>query len=251
MVAAENTGLSSAHPTLFAVSGYSMRPGVEYDSTSDTSEELSVLSHSPLIAHGDLEPDLIAFLGSQSRIAWDVETSGLDWRVDKLATCQIFAEGATPVVVQLDGRRRPENLCTLLADRTVMKVFHHAPFDLRFMVHAWNVSPRSVLCTKVASKLLSPAAPNSAHSLQSLLAGYLEVRLTKGAVRTSDWSAAELTADQIAYAVNDVVHLPRLLDALLEGLRNADLDDLYRRCCEFLPARVGLELGGFPDVFSY
>ncbi len=209
-----------------------------------------VLSQSPVTVKGDLDFDLIDFLGSQNRIAWDVETSGLDWRVEKLATCQLFAEGAAPVVVQLDGRR-PENLCALLADHTVMKIFHHAPFDLRFMVHAWSVPPRSILCTKVASKLLFPGAPTSAHSLQALLAGHLGVQLTKGAVRTSDWSAAELTADQINYAVNDVVYLPRLLDALLEGLRSAGLDDLYRQCCAFLPARVDLELGGFPDVFSY
>ena len=28
------------------------------------------------------------------------------------------------------------------------KAFHHAPFDLRFMVHAWGVQPASIRCTK-------------------------------------------------------------------------------------------------------
>ncbi len=204
----------------------------------------------PVLVRGDVTRDLMASLGSRGRVAWDVETSGLDWRVEKLATCQLFAEGAAPVVVQLT-ECRPANLCALLADHTVTKVFHHAPFDLRFMVHAWGVPPRSVLCTKVASKLLLPAVANSGHSLQALLAGYLGIQLPKGAVRTSDWSAAVLTADQIAYAVNDVIHLPHLLDTLQDRLRNAGLEDLYQQCCSFLPTLVDLELGGFPDVFAY
>ena len=87
-----------------------------------------------------------------------------------------------------------------------MKVFHHAPFDLRFMNHASGYRAASVRCTKVASKLLDPQAPNQMHSLQTLAARYLGVHLAKGAVRTSDWSAA-LSAEQVAYAADDVIHL--------------------------------------------
>ena len=154
------------------------------------------------------------------------------------------------MVVSLSDAR-PTRLAALLENPSVEKVFHHAPFDLRFMVHGWGVRPASIRCTKVASKLLEPNAPNEAHSLQQLVFRYLGVHLEKGPVRTSDWSAAELTSDQLEYAAGDVLHLLALLDALAGGLKSADLTLLYDDCCAFLPARAFLEIGGYPDVFAY
>lgn len=203
------------------------------------------------IASADLPDDLAAGFAQSPIVAWDIETSGLDWREDVIGTCQLFAEGLGTAVISIVGNSVPPRLAVLLADPGVVKVFHHAPFDLRFMVRSWGVRPAAVRCTKVASKLLEPDAPNEMHSLQNLLARYLDVRLDKGAVRTSDWSVPVLSAAQVEYAAGDVIHLPRLLRALLAELDARGLSDLYDRCCEFLPSRVALELGGFPDVFAY
>jgi ribonuclease D len=202
------------------------------------------------VLSGDLSGDLADTFALSRRIAWDIETTGLDWREDKIGTCQLFSESVGAVVVSV-GRQRPAKLAGLIEDSTVEKVFHHAPFDLRFVVSAWRVSPAAIRCTKVASKILNPEAPNETHSLQRLADRYLSVSLPKGAVRVSDWSAPELTDEQVRYAVGDVVHLLRLLDAMEVALRERVLTELYDSCCAFLPARVTLELGGYPDVFAY
>jgi ribonuclease D len=202
------------------------------------------------VEQGDLPANLTSAFSKANRIAWDVETTGLDWRQDRLATCQLFAEGVGVVVVKAT-ESRPNRLATLLEDPAVEKVFHHAPFDLRFMVHRWDVRPSSIRCTKVASKLLAPDAPNEAHSLQYLAARHLGISLTKGPVRTSDWTAASLTEEQLTYAAGDVLHLLALLDVLSVDLDRVHLKRLYDDCCAFLPARVSLELGGYPDVFAY
>lgn len=199
---------------------------------------------------GDLPEEMLVAFVSASRVAWDVETTGLDWRHDRLATCQLFAEEAGTTVVMVSDQK-PLRLVALLEDPAVEKVFHHAPFDLRFMIHAWQARPMSIRCTKVASKLLEPDAPNEAHSLQQLTARHLGVALLKGSVRTSNWLAPELTAEQLAYAASDVLHLPALLDVLCNALRKAELSQLYEECCAFLPARARLELGQYPDVFAY
>jgi ribonuclease D len=202
------------------------------------------------VVHGDLPAELATVFGAAPRIAWDVETTGLEWHRERLATCQLFADGVGVVLVSInDGK--PPHLAALLENPSVEKVFHHAPFDLRFMVHAWDVQPASVRCTKVASKLLEPDAPNEAHSLQRLVARHLGVTLTKGAVRTSDWTAATLSQEQLDYAAADVLYLFALLDVLRAALRQQGLAHLYDDCCAFLPARVVLELGGYPDVFAY
>jgi len=183
-------------------------------------------------------------------VAWDVETTGLDWHHDRLATCQLFAEGVGVIVISLSDPR-PTRLAALLENPSVEKVFHHAPFDLRFMAHGWGAHPASIRCTKVASKLLEPWAPNEAHSLQQLVFRHLGIHLEKGPVRISDWSADELTSAQLEYAAGDVLHLFALLDVLTRALQSAGLTLLYDGCCAFLPARASLEIGGYPDVFAY
>ncbi len=204
------------------------------------------------VEQDDLPADLATAFRHADRIAWDVETTGLDWRHERLATCQLFAEDVGVVVVRIrTADSCPERLAALLEDPAVAKVFHHAPFDLRFMVRAWNVQPASIRCTKVASKLLAPDAPNEIHSLRQLVVRNLGVTLTKGAIRTSDWAAADLTPEQLDYAAGDVLHLLALLDVLQADLEQAHLARLYDDCCAFLPARVLLELGGYPDVFAY
>jgi ribonuclease D len=202
------------------------------------------------VARADLSAEMMAGFASAPRIGWDVETTGLDWRRERLATCQLFAENIGVVVISLDGGK-PDRLAALLEDPAVEKVFHHAPFDLRFMTRAWKVRPVSIRCTKVASKLLEPEAPNEAHTLQQLVARHLGIALTKGRVRTSDWSVPELTPEQLRYAASDVVHLPALLDVLTGALHKAGLTRLYDDCCAFLPARAILDVGGYPDVFAY
>ena len=201
-------------------------------------------------ARADLSPEMMEAFASAPRIAWDVETTGLDWRRERLATCQLFAENIGVVVISLDGGK-PDRLAALLEDPAVEKVFHHAPFDLRFMIRAWKVRPVSIRCTKVASKLLEPDAPSQAHTLQQLAARHLGIALEKGPVRTSDWSVPELTPEQLGYAAGDVLHLPALLDVLTGALHKAGLTRLYDDCCAFLPARSILEVGGYPDVFAY
>lgn len=198
---------------------------------------------------GDLDSHALEALLGVDRIAWDIETTGLDWRVDRIGTCQLSALGLGTFLVALDGRY-PKNLVELLADPTVLKVFHHAPFDLRFMSHHWSVRPANIKCSKVASRLLGPKLPASDHSLKSLLAKYLDVELDKSE-RLSDWTSGSLSMSQMAYAANDVRYLLPLLELLEKDLAAAGLLDLYVECCSFLPARVRLETGGWPDVFAY
>lgn len=203
------------------------------------------------VAHGDLPHELWSDYAASTLVAWDIETSGLEWRTDRIGTCQIFAEGIGTVVVSVDDARLPRRLMALLQDPGVAKVFHHAPFDLRFMVGKWGARPASVRCTKVASKLLNPQARHETHSLEHLVADRLGVHLSKGPVRTSNWLAETLSSEQVEYAAADVMHLPLLLESLSTELDQRGLAWLYDQCCTFLPTRAVLEVGNYPDVFSY
>lgn len=197
----------------------------------------------------DLPPHVLQDFRAARSVAWDIETSGLDWREDRIGTCQLHAPGGEPgIVARLD--EKPPNLSALLTDPGVKKVFHHAMFDLRFMAHHWDVEPRNVACTKVAAKLLHVEKKDASSSLKALLDRYLGMTVEKG-YAVSDWFAESLTEEQKTYAVEDVVYLHDLLRALEKGLERVGRLDLARACFEHLPARVQLEVSGFGDPFVY
>lgn len=202
-----------------------------------------------LLQH-DLTPELYDRFVDDGRVAWDIETSGLDWRDGRIGTCQLYSSETGTVIVQRVEDERPYFLAELLADFSVLKIFHHAPFDLRWMASHWNVTPASVACTKVASRLLNRDPSSDQHSLKYLLHSYLGIEIDK-AQRTSDWLTPDLTAAQLAYAAADVINLLPLHDLLEKELVNEGLHAVYQDCVEFLPTRTMLDVGGWPDVFSY
>ena len=201
------------------------------------------------LLRNDLTSEWLRHFLDADRVAWDIETSGLEWRVGQIGTCQLHAPEAGTVVVQL-GSARPVRLAELLSEPSVRKIFHHAPFDLRWMIGHWNVKPASIDCTKVASRLLNQNPDSGVHSLKHLLSKTLGIEIDKGQ-RLTDWLVSDLTADQLAYAVADVTYLLPLLDTLKKDLANAGMIGLYQSCADFLPTRAALEVGGWPDIFGY
>jgi ribonuclease D len=197
----------------------------------------------------DLPNHLFQEFSRSAEVAWDIETSGLDFRQDEIGTVQLHSLKVGSVLVKLDDRT-PANLCALLSDPSVLKVFHHAPFDLRFMLAKWGCHPRNVACTKIASKLLEPHAEPSEHSLKPLMLKHLGIVLDK-TQQTSNWTANQLSKEQLKYAFNDVIYLLGLFETLTKEIRSAGLDELYEQCLDFLPTRVTLDVGGWPDVYLY
>ncbi len=125
----------------------------------------------------------------------------------------------------------------LLADPGTVKLMHFARFDVAMLQHSLGITVAPVRCTKIAARLTRTFTDR--HGLKDLCKELLGVDLSKQQ-QTSDWGAVELTAEQLAYAASDVLHLHALwakLEALL--LREGRLE-LAEACFAFLPARAGL-----------
>ena len=73
------------------------------------------------VADGDLPAGLSASFATSPAVGWDIETSGLDWRVDVIGTCQLFAEGVGTAVIRVAAGSAPPRLSALLEDPGVVK----------------------------------------------------------------------------------------------------------------------------------
>ncbi len=199
---------------------------------------------------GDLPDGLAYELRQADRVAVDTETTGLDWRHDTLELCQLFTDPTGPVLIRRSCSR-PTNLLALLENPAVEKVFHFAPFDLRFLEATWGIRTGPVFCTKAASKLLDPDQPPEEHSLGAILSRHFGLCLDKGPVRISSWGDDELSPEQIAYAAADVATLLSLADLESEQLRLRGLEVDFETICAYIPVDAHLEITGAPNPLVY
>jgi ribonuclease D len=197
---------------------------------------------------GDL-PDLSHY--RVPAIAIDTETLGLNPHRDRLCVVQLSPGDGSADVVQIPpGAAPPKNLVRLLADASIVKIFHFARFDLAALFNAFGTMPAPVYCTKIASRLTRTYTDR--HGLKDLLKDMLGVEISKQQQLT-DWGADELTDAQVAYAATDVLHLHALRERLDALLAREDRAGLAAACFSFLPARARLDLAGWAeeDIFAH
>ena len=191
------------------------------------------------------EGDLPAGADFGTAVAIDTETMGLHPHRDRLCVVQLSRGDGTADVVQIPkGAPAPANLCRILADARVLKLFHFARFDIAALENAFGVRTAPVWCTKIASHLIRTFTER--HGLKYLLSELVGVDISKQQ-QTSDWGAALLTDAQLEYAASDVLHLHALKAELEKRLEREGRMGLAQACFDFLPARAHLDLLGWGD----
>lgn len=184
-------------------------------------------------------------------VAIDCETMGLNPHRDRLCVIQMSGgDGEAHMVQVARGQTEAPNLCAMLEDPDVLKLFHFGRFDIAAMLNAFGVLTAPVYCTKIASKLIRTYTDR--HGLKYLLQELLGVDISKQQ-QMSDWGAAELSEAQLDYAASDVLYLHRLREVLDDRLAREGRSGIAQDCFEFLPTRARLDLAGWPetDIFAH
>ncbi|WP_415922363.1 ribonuclease D [Tateyamaria sp. SN6-1] len=190
--------------------------------------------------------DLPDDLDLGSMVAIDCETMGLHPHRDRLCVVQLSAGDGDAHMVQIQkGQTEAPNLCKLLTDPDVLKLFHFGRFDIAAMQNAFGAVTAPVYCTKIASRLVRTYTDR--HGLKNLLQELLGVDISKQQ-QSSDWGAGSLTDAQLAYAASDVLYLHQLRDALNAMLEREGRMEIAQACFDFLPMRAQLDLAGWPDT---
>ncbi len=189
--------------------------------------------------------DLPADWAAAEIIAVDTETLGLNPNRDRLCLVQLSrGDGSADLVQIAPGQREAKNLARVLNDKSIIKLFHFARFDMAVLFHTLGVMPVPVFCTKIASKLTRTYTDK--HGLKDLLRELLNVEISKQQ-QSSDWGADNLSEAQLAYAASDVLYLHQLKNKLDELLLREDRAEFAQDAFAFLPARAKLDLQGWSD----
>ena len=182
--------------------------------------------------------------------------------------------GTTPSTIDFqDNQELPANVLKALAIRTL--VGHNLDFDLTVLRRYGIPVSSSVIDTMVASRLLGLGKEKlkfqadaycdlDQKELEELAAGdfnpvdhdlaavarrYLSIKMDKATIKLggSDWGRNDLSAAHHNYALEDVSHLPALWNVLERELREAKLDQVFRRANAVLPPPQRNQDGGDSD----
>jgi ribonuclease D len=146
-------------------------------------------------------------------------------------------------VIDLDRVSFPSELKEVLEGYPL--VGHNLWFDLAFLKARYQIRPGNLFDTMAAAKILTNGLPEGtiSNALGPVISKYLSIDIVKDQ-GTSDWSASELSEDQLRYAATDVHHLLPLkceLERLLERDKLTDIAELEN---DLLPAVIDLYLRG-------
>lgn len=139
----------------------------------------------------------------------DLETTGLDPNTSRARLLQIAAPERPVLIIDLDKIGGLEAVIDCL---DFPFVSHNAAFELGFLVKAGfqtytNKRPIKAECTMLAAHVAG--CESGSLSLKAVAKRFLDVDLDK-AEQASDWSAPELTPEQLSYAAADAAILLEL-----------------------------------------
>jgi ribonuclease D len=150
----------------------------------------------------------------QHVIALDIEAeSNLHAYGEKLCLTQIF-DGVSSIII--DPFKIDNDTLKLLFENTnILKVMYDASSDLSLLKNTDNIEIKSILDLRPAVELID----YDRKDLHSVIAVELGIFLeNKRKYQQYNWISRPLSEQAIAYALNDVLHLLELKDAILAKL---------------------------------
>lgn len=133
----------------------------------------------------------------------------------KLCVVQLAGEDDAVAVDALAPGMDLAPFFRLMADESVLKVFHAGRQDIEIIWHEAEIIPHPIFDTQVAAMVLGYGDSISYDQLVQRITG---VQLDKSS-RFTDWTRRPLSEAQIVYALADVTHLRAVYEKL-----SADLD---------------------------
>jgi DNA polymerase I len=184
-------------------------------------------------------------LFNATTVAFDCETTGLQPVYGGLRLLQLAALDRMPVVI--DCWDLEDHHWQDLEDFFSIKRYwlaHNAVFDLGWLQEHEIYPEGEVLCTMLASRILTNGLPNLKHGLQHVVKRYLKLEISKEEQK-SDWTG-DLTLSQLDYAAYDVELLTQLDGPINQRMAEGNLHKAWFLECKALPTMAQLWRTGMP-----
>lgn len=167
-------------------------------------------------------------------VAVDIETNHLNFRKGDIKLISIYSEGKYAYVYE-----DISELKDILEDDNIIKIFHNAIFDVVWLKHN-GINVRNYVDTMLMAQILQYEDV----SLKYLTKELFNVDLDKNLQSCENWQSEELTEAHKQYCLEDSKYTYYLYEALMDEIVAEDLQDVFDREMDVIPAMVELKLNG-------
>ena len=211
----------------------------------------------PEIVQRDLSEDQLQAYLASPHLSIDTETLGLQQLRDRLCLVQLCDAAGRATIVQIPRDQiiaatapetRAPRLKRVLEDPRVLKLLHFARFDVAVLRHYLGIRLWPLYCTRTASKLVRTYTDR--HGLKDVALELLDVEMDK-VTRHSDWASAQLSPEQVRYAISDVTMLIPIMERLDAMLVREGRKELALECFRVIPVMAELDLRGYDLLFEH
>tara|TARA_R100000995_G_C3484330_1_gene126223 strand:+ start:3385 stop:5250 length:1866 start_codon:yes stop_codon:yes gene_type:complete len=154
--------------------------------------------------------NVVKYCQTKSVLGVDTETEGMDFTCKKVVMLQIGDEENQFVIDTRDTDIEP--LRQILEDKNIIKIFHNAKFDYKFIRKSFNIKCDGIYDTFLVERIIS-CGKKLGYGLKDLCKRYLNVELNKD-VRNQfiNLEGRPYDDNQIIYGAKDVEYLIQIRD---------------------------------------
>ena len=173
----------------------------------------------------------------------DTETTGLDPFTSRVRLIQIAIPNHTFVIDLFQvSALEDERLRRLLSSPRPIKAFHNAKFDLKMLLHHFDLEVHGIFDTLLASQLVGLGGADGGHSLASVTDRHLGQSVDK-TLQVSNWSAA-LSEAQIEYAARDAALMLPLREKLVRRIQELNMIEVAKIEFDCVLPVAAMEIAG-------
>ena len=213
------------------------------------SANTGVLQNSSHYQLGTID-DVVDYCNNKKVLGVDTETEGFDFTCKKMIMFQIGDENTQFIV---DTRHISiEPLRNILENKDIIKIFHNAKFDYKFIKKWANITCEGVYDTFL-SELVISCGKSLGYSLKDLCKRYLNVELNKN-IRNQfiGLTGQPYREDQIIYGAKDVEYLCKIKELQKPTIHKYDLNNVIELENQAVLALADIEYNGLDiDVIKW
>lgn len=186
------------------------------------------MNAAPMITTSEGLKELADRLQGKSILACDLEADSLHRYQEKVCLLQFSTQEFSALVDPL-AVTDLSPLAPLMADPTILKLFHGADYDIRSLHRDFGIEIDNLFDTMIACQFLGAKEVGLAAALKKRFGVELDKRFQK-----ADWSRRPLSPEMLAYAAEDTSLLIDLYRQLSDELRQKGRLSWVEEECAFL-----------------
>ena len=176
-------------------------------------------------------------------ISFDIETSGLNSRIDDVLLIQINAKNVNYIydITKLP-QDKIEYILNIIKDKLL--IGFNIKFDIQFIFEKYGILYTKLYDIMIVEKVITAGIGDRYPSLADVIYKYFDVEVNKETRKLFHELSGDISTEMIEYAATDIYYLQAIKSLQEESIKSLKLERTVKVEMDILPAVADMELNG-------